>query len=81
MFKRVPGVLQHLFFSKHFCKLIQTINPHWKKSQCEQAAYQALTMIMGGWITLGETRVLREKQRSQTLKNQIVTGVLKLLED
>ena len=21
---------------KHFCKLVRTINPHWKKSECEQ---------------------------------------------
>ncbi|MCB1693191.1 MAG: hypothetical protein KDI19_10525 [Pseudomonadales bacterium] len=64
---------------KHFCQLIRAVNPQWKRKQCEDTAYQILTMVMGAWITLGQTRVLREDRRADRLKNQLVSGVAKLL--
>ena len=36
---------------------------------------------MGGWLTLGTTRVLREDQSTDKLKQNIINGVVKLLKD
>ncbi len=65
----------------YFSKLIRQINPHWKKKRAEQATYQVLTLIMGGWITLGESRVLREHQKTAELKQGLVDGVMQLISD
>lgn len=65
---------------RYVSRLVRKIRPDWSRKRSEQAAYQILTMVMGGWLTLGSTRVLREKQNTETLKRQIIDGVIKMLE-
>ena len=65
--------------AKHYRNLISEINPSWSRQLCEDASFQMVTLILGGWTTMGNTRPLLRNRSKKALKNKLLMGVEKLI--
>ena len=63
----------------HYAELIQRLHPEWEEAQCAAIAYQVLTLILGGWTTLGSSRPFHKKRSRKALKELLLEGVDKLI--
>jgi len=64
---------------RHYAELIQRLHPDWKKEQCNTCAIQLLTLILGGWTTLGSSRPFHKKRSRKALKAILLEGVDRLI--
>lgn len=65
--------------ARHYGQLIQQIHPDWSRKQCEDGSFQVMTLILGGWTTMGNTRPFHRKRSKKALKAILLGGVEKLV--
>jgi hypothetical protein len=44
------------------------IHPGWDPERCTATAYQVLTLTLGGWITMGNSRAVLKRRSRKSLK-------------
>ena len=64
----------------HYVRLIKRINPDWDKQRCIEASYQVLTLILGGWVTMGSSRLFYKRRSRASLKSMLLRGIERLIE-
>ena len=65
----------------YYAQLIARIQPHWSEQQCAAVAMQVLTLILGGWVTMGSSRPIRRSQTREELKETLLQGIERLITD
>ncbi len=65
--------------SRYYTRLIQAIHPDWEEERCVVTAYQVMTMILGGWITLGSSRPFYKRRPRKALKEMLLAGIERLI--
>lgn len=66
--------------SRHYAELILRAHPSWDKEQCVATAFQVLTLILGGWTTLGSSRPFHKRRSRKALKATLLKGIEKLID-
>lgn len=66
--------------SLRYQQLIQEMHPDWSASCCEEAGFQVLTMILGGWVTAGHSRPVHKAQSTKALTNILQRGIERLID-
>lgn len=66
---------------RHYAQLVARIQPQWSEQQCAAVAMQVLTLILGGWVTMGSSRPIRRSQASEELKETLLQGIERLITD
>ena len=67
--------------ARHHRTLIQQIHPQWQRKQCDDASFQLMTLILGGWTTMGNTRPFHRTRSKKALKAILLAGVEKLISE
>lgn len=65
----------------HYAQLVARIQPQWSEQQCGAVAMQVLTLILGGWVTMGSSRPIRRSQTREELKETLLQGIERLITD
>ena len=65
----------------HYAQLVARIQPQWSEQQCGAVAMQVLTLILGGWVTMGSSRPIRHSQTREELKETLLQGIERLITD
>jgi AcrR family transcriptional regulator len=64
---------------RHYVTLIEQVNPGWDKQQCVEVSYQVLTLILGGWVTMGSSRLFYKRRSRASLKSMLLRGIERLI--
>ncbi len=65
---------------RHYADLISKIHPDWDKPRCTAASFQVLTLILGGWVTMGSSRPLQQRRSRTSLKAMLLRGIERLID-
>jgi len=65
---------------RHYEGLIKRIHPAWGKPRCSAASIQVLTLILGGWVTLGSSRPLYRKRSRKSIRSTLLQGIERLID-
>lgn len=65
---------------RHYADLIARIHPDWDKPRCAAASFQVLTLILGGWVTMGSSRSVARRRSRKSLKAMLLSGVERLID-
>ncbi|MBT6664671.1 MAG: TetR/AcrR family transcriptional regulator [Gammaproteobacteria bacterium] len=65
---------------RHYIGLLEEIHPKWSRKRCADVALQILTLILGGWVTLGSSRPMRRSGSRQALKNSLLQGIERVID-
>lgn len=65
----------------YYAQLVAQIQPHWSEQKCAAVAMQVLTLILGGWVTMGSSRPIRHSQTREELKETLLQGIERLITD
>ena len=68
---------QHL--AKQYQLMLKDIQPVWSHSEREATSFQILTLTLGCWTTLGNTRPMYQRRNKTSLKKIVIEGVKKLI--
>ena len=68
------------FARQAYLDLIRRIHPEWDEDRCIDTSFQVFTLILGGWITMGESLPFRQHQSIRGLRAMLVRGIEQLLE-
>ncbi len=63
----------------YYTDLIQAIHPEWDEERCTVTAFQLMTLVLGGWISLGSSRPLHPRRGRKALKAMLLEGVERLI--
>lgn len=64
---------------KQYRTLIKALHPDWSRKQCESTSFQLITLVLGAWTTMGETRPVHRSRNRLNLKSMLMSGVEKLI--
>lgn len=64
---------------RYYVALIEQIHPDWEPDQCAGAGLQVLTLILGGWVTMGSSRPVRQTDVREDLKQQLLQGIERII--
>jgi len=62
-----------------YCELVKEIHPEWSHHHCDNVSFQILTLILGGWITMGSTRPTHQSRSIKSLKATLLDGIENLI--
>ncbi|MGI9325187.1 MAG: TetR/AcrR family transcriptional regulator [Pseudomonadales bacterium] len=65
---------------RHYVSLIERIHPEWDKTQSTAASFQVLTLILGGWVTMGSSRPFYRRRSRKSLNLMLLRGIERLIE-
>ena len=65
---------------RHYAGLIERIHPEWDKQLCTAAALQVLTLILGGWVTMGSSRPVHRRRSRASLKSMLLLGIERVVD-
>lgn len=65
---------------RHYVGLIEQIHPEWDRQQCIAASLQVLTLILGGWVTMGSSRPVYRTRSRTSLKSMLLRGIERLID-
>lgn len=60
--------------TRHYKALVMQIHPGWSRKQCEAVSFQLITLVLGGWITMGNTRAVYRSRSKENLKSMLMSG-------
>lgn len=60
--------------------LLKNIHPDWSAGEIEDTTFQLMTLVLGGWTTMGETRSVYQTQNVNELKTKLLRGAKKLID-
>jgi AcrR family transcriptional regulator len=61
-------------------ELLKNIHPGWSSEEVEDTTFQLMTLVLGGWTTMGATRTVYRTQNKNELKTKLLRGVEKLID-
>lgn len=61
-------------------ELLRKLHPEWNEDRCIDTSFQILTLIQGGWITMGESQSFRQHQSSRGLREMLIRGIERLID-
>jgi len=65
---------------QHYIVLIERIHPEWDKQACIATSFQVLTLILGGWVTMGSSRPFYKGHSRSLLKSKLLQGIERLID-
>jgi AcrR family transcriptional regulator len=65
--------------SGYYTDLLRDIHPEWDEERCTATAFQLMTLVLGGWISLGSSRPLHPRRGRKALKAMLLEGVERLI--
>ena len=65
--------------TRHYRELLQEIHPDWNNPACQATAFQIVTLVLGSWTTMGNTRPMYRSSSKQALKATLMAGIDKLI--
>ena len=65
---------------RYYVGLIERIHPEWDKQQCAAASFQVLTLILGGWVTMGSSRPVQKRRSRTSLRSMLLQGIERLID-
>lgn len=65
---------------RHYVGLIEQIHPEWDRQQCTDGSLQVLTLILGGWVTMGSSRPVYRRRSRTSLKSMLLCGIERLID-
>lgn len=65
--------------NRHYEGLIRRIRPDWDDGRCADAAFQVLTLVLGGWTTLGSSRPVQHHRGRSALRKSLIDGIERLV--
>ena len=65
---------------QHYFALIEGIHPEWDKQQITTAALAVLTLILGGWVTMGSSRPVLRRRSQTSLKSMLLCGIERVID-
>jgi len=82
---RTPGFRRyrdgfHRRFRGYYADLLQEIHPQWDKGHCSATAFQLLTLVLGGWLSLGNSGPAQTRRSRNELKAILMEGIERLIE-
>ncbi len=66
-------------FLDYYADLLQEIHPQWDEERCSATAFQLLTLVLGGWLSLGSARPARTGRGRNGLKAVLMEGIERLI--
>lgn len=63
----------------NYRKLVKEVHPEWSRYQCDNVSFQILTLVLGGWLTMGNTRPTHQTRSSKSLKAALLDGIESLV--
>jgi len=64
---------------QHYANLVGKVNPDWSRADRVEASFQILTLILGGWVTMGSSRPIHKKRSRKTLKAILLRGIERIV--
>jgi len=82
---RTPGFRRYRdgFYQRfwdYYADLLEEIHPQWGRERCSATAFQLLTLVLGGWLSLGNPRPARAGRGRNGLKAVLLDGIERLIE-
>jgi len=82
---RTPGFRRYRdgFYQRfwdYYADLLEEIHPQWGRERCSATAFQLLTLVLGGWLSLGNPRPARAGRGRNGLKAVLLYGIERLIE-
>ena len=64
---------------RHYVGLIRQIHPAWGRPRCVAVSVQVLTLVLGGWVTLGSSRPLYRNRSRASIRSMLLQGIEELV--
>ena len=68
------------FARQAYLELIRRIHPEWDEDRCIDTSFQVYTLILGGWITMGESLPFRQHRSFRGLRGILIDGIERLID-
>ena len=65
--------------ARYYFELIREIQPEWDEERCNAAVFQIITLVLGGWATMGSSRALYPRKGRNALKAMLLEGIERLI--
>ena len=65
--------------TRYYRDLLAKIHPTWGPEELSETAFQLITLVLGGWSTLGTTRSVYRSLSKKNLKTKLLRGAVKLV--
>jgi AcrR family transcriptional regulator len=65
---------------RYYIDLIRQIHPEWDKQRCVATSFQVLTLVLGGWISMGTSRPFFRRRSRGSLKSMLLSGIEQLID-
>jgi len=66
--------------NRYYLQLVREIHPDWSRKRCTATAFQIMTLVLGGWVTMGSSHPLHHRLRRKTLKAMLIDGIERLID-
>jgi AcrR family transcriptional regulator len=64
----------------YYADLLQLMHPEWDEKRCAATAFQLLTLVLGGWQSLGGSSTMQPRRGRKALKAILLEGIERLIE-
>ncbi len=64
----------------YYADLLQVMHPEWDEKRCAATAFQLLTLVLGGWQSLGSSSAMQPRRGRKALKAILLEGIERLIE-
>lgn len=65
--------------SSYYRELVGAIHPDWDRDRCDAVVFQVITLILGGWASMGSSRPLFSRRGRKALKAMLIDGIERLI--
>ncbi len=65
--------------SSYYRELIAAIHPNWDGERCAATAFQIITLVLGGWSTMGSSRAVYPRRKREALHAMLMDGIERLI--
>lgn len=65
--------------ARYYFELVREIHPDWEQERCHAAVFQIVTLVLGGWATMGSSRALYQRKGRNALKAMLLDGIERLI--
>ena len=63
----------------HYKQSLREVHPDWSSQRCDAASFQILTLVLGGWATMGACRATHKNKNAKELKDSLLDGIKLLI--
>jgi AcrR family transcriptional regulator len=66
--------------SSYYRELLQAIHPDWDRDRRDAVVFQVITLILGGWASMGSSRPIFPGRGRKALKAILIEGIERLID-